>query len=101
MLLHIPPECAGNSHLFYIILPDEASRDALMGYLKQRRIHAVFHYVPLHTSDMGQSMGNRPGQLPVTESMSTRLLRLPFYYELTRDRQQTVVDTIFRFFHDR
>jgi dTDP-4-amino-4,6-dideoxygalactose transaminase len=100
-LPYIPPACDSNSHLFYIILPDEATRDALMGYLKERQIHAVFHYVPLHTSDVGQSMGYRLGQLPVTESMSGRLLRLPFYYELTRDQQQTIVDTIFRFFHDR
>ncbi len=100
-LPYIPPACDGNGHLFYIILPDEATRDALMGYLKDRRIHAVFHYVPLHTSDVGQSMGYRPGQLPVTESLSGRLLRLPFYYELIRDQQQIIVDTIFRFFHDR
>lgn len=100
-LPYIPPSCDSNSHLFYIILPDEATRDALMGYLKERQIHAVFHYVPLHTSDVGRSMGYRFGQLPVTESMSGRLLRLPFYYELIREQQQTIVDTIFRFFHDR
>jgi dTDP-4-amino-4,6-dideoxygalactose transaminase len=100
-LPYIPPACDSNSHLFYIILPDEATRDVLMGYLKDCQIHAVFHYVPLHTSDVGQSMGYRPGQLPVTESMSSRLLRLPFYYELTRNQQQAIVDTIFRFFHDR
>ncbi|EMS77644.1 dTDP-4-amino-4,6-dideoxygalactose transaminase [Desulfotignum phosphitoxidans] len=97
-LPYIPPCCDSNSHLFYIILPDEATRDALMGYLKERRIHAVFHYVPLHTSDVGLSTGYRPGQLPVTESMSGRLLRLPFYYELTREQQEGIVDTIFRFF---
>jgi len=100
-LPYIPPACDSNSHLFYILLPDEDTRDALMGYLKAHQIHAVFHYVPLHTSHVGQSMGYRPGQLPVTESMSGWLLRLPFYYELTRNQQHTIVDTIFRFFHDR
>jgi dTDP-4-amino-4,6-dideoxygalactose transaminase len=94
----IPPACDSNSHLFYIILQNEATRDALMGYLKDHQIHAVFHYVPLHTSEVGRSMGYRPGQLPVTESMSSRLLRLPFYYELTREDQERIVDCIFNFF---
>ncbi len=98
-LPYIPTACCSNSHLFYIILPDEVIRDALMEYLKKQNIHAVFHYVPLHTSDVGQSMGYSPGQLPMTESLSSRLLRLPFYYELTRAHQLRIVETIFKFFH--
>lgn len=99
-LPYIPPACNSNCHLFYIILPDGHTRDALMGYLKNLQINTVFHYVPLHTSDMGRAMGNSSGQLPITESISHRLLRLPFYYELTRNQQQEIVDAIFRFFHD-
>ena len=98
-LPYIPPGCHSNSHLFYIILTDEATRDALMGYLKDHNIQAVFHYVPLHTSDVGRTMGYTPGQLPLTESLSSRLLRLPFYYELTRVDQQFIVEIIFKFFH--
>lgn len=99
-LPYIPPVCESNGHLFYIILSNEATRDRLMAYLKEKRIKAVFHYVPLHTSKIGLSMGYRHGQLPVTESMSGRLLRLPFFYELTNEEQQYIVDTIFRFFHE-
>ena len=88
-LPYVPPACYSNSHLFYIILQDEATRDVLLGYLKEHKIN------------VGRSMGYQPGQLPVTESLSGRLLRLPFYYELTKGQQQTIVDTIFRFFHDR
>lgn len=99
-LPYTPPACYSNSHLFYIILQDEATRNTLMKHLKKNQIHAVFHYVPLHTSDVGLSMGYRPEHLPVTESLSGRLLRLPFYYELSRFQQQIIIDTIFSFFHD-
>jgi len=97
-LPYIPPCCESNSHLFYIILPDEEIRDGLMQYLKKENIHAVFHYVPLHLSAVGRSMGYEEGQLPMTESLSGRLLRLPFYYELTRREQERIVDHIFKFF---
>lgn len=71
-----------------------------MRHLKNNHINSVFHYVPLHMSQVGKSMGCAEGALPVTESLSGRLLRLPFYYEMTRDQQQTIVDAIFRFFND-
>jgi dTDP-4-amino-4,6-dideoxygalactose transaminase len=96
-LPYIPPCCESNSHLFYIILPTEESRDGLMQYLRKENIYAVFHYVPLHLSAVGLSMGYEEGQLPVTESLSGRLLRLPFYYELTRREQERIVDQIFKF----
>ena len=97
-LPYVPPCCESNSHLFYIILPDEEIRDGLMQYLKKENIYAVFHYVPLHLSAVGRSMGYEEGQLPITESLSGRLLRLPFYYELTRMEQERIVDQIFKFF---
>lgn len=94
----VSSECQSNSHLFYIILEDERTRDALMDYLKSKDILGVFHYVPLHLSPVGRSMGYQDGQLPVTESMSGRLLRLPFYYELTTEEQEEVVNAIKDFF---
>jgi len=87
-----------NSHVFYVILEDEETRDGLMDHLKAREILAVFHYVPLHTSPMGLSMGYSEGQFPVTESISRRLLRLPFYYELKQEDQEYVIDCIRKFF---
>lgn len=100
-LLRIPGPVVGgrtNYHLFSVVLEDEGTRNALMDHLKRRGVLAVFHYVPLHTSPMGLSMGYREGQLPVTESISGRLLRLPFYYELTREDQDIVIDGIREFF---
>jgi dTDP-4-amino-4,6-dideoxygalactose transaminase len=69
-----------------------------MGYLKSKSILAVFHYLPLHLSKVGRSMGYTGGQLPITEDMSGRLLRLPFYHDMTKDNQAEVVDTIKDFF---
>lgn len=87
-----------NHHLFYIIVKDEQTRDGLMDYLKSNGILAVFHYLPLHLSTIGRSMGYVDGQLPITESMSGRLLRLPFYYELQESDQQYIVDSIMKYF---
>jgi dTDP-4-amino-4,6-dideoxygalactose transaminase len=90
----IPPECTGNYHLFHILLPDQQTRDGLIAHLKQAGIMAVFHYVPLHSSPMGQRYGYREGDLPITEDLSRRLLRLPVYYEITPGEQERVVEAI-------
>jgi dTDP-4-amino-4,6-dideoxygalactose transaminase len=90
----IPEECDSNYHLFYVLLADRQSRDALMEHLKERGILAVFHYVPLHTSPMGRKFGYSEGDLPVTEELSGRLLRLPMYYEITEQEQLRVVSEI-------
>ena len=93
-LPHTPEDCATNYHMFYILLPDGETRDALMDHLKSHDIHAVFHYVPLHSSPMGQKFGYREGDLPVTEQTSARLLRLPFYYEIEEQDQARVIAEI-------
>lgn len=96
-LPHVSSECASNSHLFYIILNDETTRDALMDHLKSESILSVFHYLPLHLSPVGKSMGYREGLLPITESISPRLLRLPFYYEISDKEQNRVISAIKNF----
>jgi len=87
----LPEDCDSNFHMFYILLPDRATRDGLMSHLHQAGINAVFHYIPLHSSPMGQTFGYRPGDLPVTEELSGRLLRLPLFYDITEEEQQRVV----------
>lgn len=93
-LPRVPAHCVTNHHMFYLLLPSAAARDELLAYLRQRGIHAVFHYVPLHTAPMGQKFGYRPGDLPVTEDLAARLLRLPFFYEITPSEQEQVVAAI-------
>jgi dTDP-4-amino-4,6-dideoxygalactose transaminase len=93
-----PPECRHNGHMFYILLESSRTRDALIDHLRDSGIHAVFHYVPLHSSPMGRTVGHSDGDLPVTESISTRMLRLPAYFELERSDQDRVIDAIRSFF---
>lgn len=94
----IPPDCESNYHMFYIVLNSFDERTRLIEHLKTQGILALFHYVPLHTSPMGTAMGYRAGMLPVTETVSERLLRLPMYYEMHASEIELVVDEICRFF---
>jgi dTDP-4-amino-4,6-dideoxygalactose transaminase len=89
-----PPDCDSNYHILYILLPDRATCDALRQHLADHSICAVIHYVPLHSSPMGKRFGYRAEDLPVTEDVSARLLRLPFFYEMTESEQAEVVGRI-------
>ncbi|MGH0033409.1 MAG: dTDP-4-amino-4,6-dideoxygalactose transaminase [Myxococcota bacterium] len=93
-LPRIPAECDTNYHMFYVLLPDRASRDALIAHLAARDILSVFHYVPLHLSPMGKQYGYAEGDLPVTEEYSARLVRLPFFYELQAGEQEEVIGAV-------
>lgn len=90
----IPPDCSTNYHLFYILLPTEEKRDNVMNRLKERSILSVFHYVPLHLSPMGRKFGYQEGDFPITENLSSRLLRLPFYNSLTRDELDFIISSL-------
>jgi len=90
-----------NFHMFYMLLESDATRNALMEYLKSKGILAVFHYLPLHLSPVGRTMGYAEGMFPVTEAISGRLLRLPFYHDITEKEQMKVVGTIQLFFSER
>lgn len=102
-LPYVPPLCEHSYHMFYLVMPSLAERQRLIEHLKQRGILSVFHYLPLHLSAMGLQFSGRPGQCPVTERISDRLLRLPFYNDLTEDEQNEVIETIlsFEMAHDR
>ena len=73
------------------------TRTRFISHLKERGILSVFHYLPLHLSDMGQKFGGKPGDCPVTEDLSDRLVRLPFYTTLTSDDQARVIEEILAF----
>lgn len=93
----IPAYCEQPYHMFAMLLPSHAQRQALIAYLKARGILSVFHYLPLHLSDMGRHFGGKKGDCPVTEDVSDRLLRLPFYNELSEAEQAEVVAAIKNF----
>jgi dTDP-4-amino-4,6-dideoxygalactose transaminase len=94
----IPQHCVSNFHMFYVLVEDLQTRTRLIEYLKQQGIHAVFHYVPLHTSPVGESMGYRTGMLPVTEYCADRIVRLPLYAGLRDDEADRIIDRLRRFF---
>jgi dTDP-4-amino-4,6-dideoxygalactose transaminase len=90
----VPDDREQPYHMFYLLLPSLEARQALMARLRERGILSVFHYLPLHLSEMGVRFGGRQGQCPVTEDISDRLLRLPFYTTLSETDQSLVIDVV-------
>jgi len=80
--------------MFYMLLPDLDKRQKLIDTLKEANIQTVFHYLPLHLSEMGVKFGGKPGDCPVTEQISDQLLRLPMFYDLSDSDLEMIVDAI-------
>lgn len=93
----VPRHCESNYHMYYILLPTQELRDGLLKHLNKAGIGAVFHYVPLHSAKMGIELGGDPSALPITTDSSGRLLRLPLFYEITREEQERVCGEIERY----
>jgi dTDP-4-amino-4,6-dideoxygalactose transaminase len=87
----VPSYCEQSYHLFYLVLPSLEARQAFITYLNTREINTIFHYLPLHLSPMGRRFGGKSGDCPVTEQVSDRLVRLPFYNDLTEADQMRVL----------
>jgi dTDP-4-amino-4,6-dideoxygalactose transaminase len=94
-LPRVPGYATHNAHLFYILLQDEGERDFAIEILNKCGIHAVFHYLPLHTSLMGRKLGYKPGDLPFVEDASERLLRMPLFAGM-EDGEQRYILTMLR-----
>jgi dTDP-4-amino-4,6-dideoxygalactose transaminase len=92
----VPQYCEQAYHIFYLLLPSLAERQALIAHLKARGVLAVFHYLPLHLSDMGRQCGGKD-ECPVAEDVSNRLLRLPLYNDLTQADQDRVISAVSEF----
>jgi len=93
----IPAHVEQAYHMFYLLLPDLDLRQRFIAYLRERGIYSVFHYLPLHLSDMGRKFGGQPGDCPGTERVSDQLVRLPFHNSLTSSDLEMVVDAIMEF----
>ncbi|WP_243312514.1 dTDP-4-amino-4,6-dideoxygalactose transaminase [Fundidesulfovibrio agrisoli] len=93
----VPEHCGQSYHMFHMLMPSLESRQRIIAELKAKSILAVFHYVPLHLSPMGRGFGGRPGQCPVAEDLSDRLLRLPFYNDLDEASQDEVIEAVASF----
>ncbi|PWU11018.1 MAG: dTDP-4-amino-4,6-dideoxygalactose transaminase [Verrucomicrobia bacterium] len=93
----IPPECDPGWHLYYLILPSLEQRQALISHLKAAGILAVFHYHPLHLSEMGRKLTKQSQMCPVCEDIHDRILRLPFYNSMTDGQQTYILETLLKF----
>ena len=93
----VPAYCEQTYHMFYLLFPNLEKRQAAIAHLQARDILAVFHYLPLHLSPMGEKYGGKPGDCEVTEHVSDRLLRLPFYTNMTAAEQVEVVTALKEF----
>jgi dTDP-4-amino-4,6-dideoxygalactose transaminase len=90
----VPADCAHNAHLYYLLFADATHRSAVQSFLRRAGIDAVFHYVPLHSSPAGRTYGRAAGAMPVTDSISGRLLRLPLWAGMGRREVADVVETL-------
>lgn len=90
----IPASCEPTYHIFPILMPDQERRDLFLEHLKRRGIGSAFHYIPLHLSSMGRSLGYKAGQFPVAESIASRLVRLPIYPGLNRQQMDAIIRAV-------
>lgn len=93
----VPPEADHPAHMFYLLMPTLAQRQAFIAHMWEARIVTPFHYVPLHTSLMGRKLGYAEGDCPVTEDVSDRLVRLPLYASISSDDQAKVIEQALAF----
>ncbi|HSR20596.1 MAG TPA: dTDP-4-amino-4,6-dideoxygalactose transaminase [Anaerolineales bacterium] len=97
LLPYVPAHCEQPFHMFYLLMPSLEVRTRLIAHLRQQGIHAVFHYLPLHLSEMGRRFGGRPGDFPVTERASDQIVRLPLHNLLTGREQEEVIEAVLGF----
>ena len=90
----VPVDCEQPYHMFYLLVSSLEERQAMIGDLNQRQVNSVFHYLPLHLSVMGRGFGGKVGDCPIAESVSDRLLRLPFYNDMNESEQTQVVEAV-------
>ena len=90
----VPEHVEQAFHMYYMLLPTAEHRTRFITFLEDHGVRSVFHYVPLNLSPMGQSLGARPGDCPVAEDVSNRLVRLPFFTGLDEASQEIVISTV-------
>lgn len=93
----VPSSRDSSWHLFHMLLPSEKERQTLIAHLRSHGIQAIFHYLPLHISPMGRRLGGKPGDCPVAESVSQRVLRLPLFNSLSEPEQTRIIEAVTSF----
>ena len=91
---HIPAECEHNGHIFYVLLRSGVERKRVLEEMKRNGVHALFHYVPLHSSPAGQRFGRNHGELTNTDQLSEQIIRLPLWIGMSESDQARVIDSL-------
>lgn len=94
----VPDGCTHNAHMFYIKAKDLEERTALIEFLKETDIQAVFHYIPLHSAPAGERYGRFHGEDQYTTRESERLLRLPMFYGLKEEQVRYIAEKVSEFY---
>ena len=97
-LPYVPDYCEHNGHMFYIKTKDLQERTELIGFLKEKGVLSVFHYVPLHSAPAGIKYGRFHGEDKYTTKESERLVRLPMFYTLTADQTEYIAEQVRAFY---
>jgi dTDP-4-amino-4,6-dideoxygalactose transaminase len=92
----VPAHCTHNAHMYYILLPDLAKRTALIDGLREAGVNSVFHYIPLHSAPAGRRYGRAHGELPVTDDIADRLLRLPLWVGMEEQQIEVIQSVLAR-----
>ncbi len=95
----IPAECKHNAHMFYLKAKDLQERTELISHLRKCGVGAVFHYIPLHSAPAGVKFGRFHGEDEFTTKEADRLMRLPMYYGLEKDKVQHIIESVISFYH--
>lgn len=95
----IPPDCTHNGHMFYLKAKDLEERTALLAHLKADKIYAAFHYVPLHSAQAGGRFSYFHGNDVFTTKGSERLIRLPIWYGMSKQINESIVQSVLKFYH--
>jgi dTDP-4-amino-4,6-dideoxygalactose transaminase len=90
----VPRECTHNAHMYYVLLPDLATRSRVIERLKSREIQTVFHYVPLHSAPVGKELGRTAGEMRHTDEAGERLLRLPLWLGLEDQLAEVIAEVV-------
>ncbi|HEU0207774.1 MAG TPA: dTDP-4-amino-4,6-dideoxygalactose transaminase [Candidatus Udaeobacter sp.] len=93
----VPDHCEQTHHMFYLLLSSLQDQQALISHLRSHGVLAVFHYLPLHLSEYGRRLGGKKDDCPVTENVSARIVRLPFYFSLTEMEQAKIIELVCKF----
>jgi dTDP-4-amino-4,6-dideoxygalactose transaminase len=88
----VPEDCGPAYHMFYVLLRSQETRGDVLESMRAQGLQATFHYVPLHSSDGGRRFAVRPTECPVSTDISGRLVRLPFYNNLSDEDVDRVVE---------